>query len=160
MVCVRQRDAWPLMTSRGRLLKELKEQQGSAREADITLQPDENNIYRWAGYLQVRAALLEPRAGALLELFAAARLRTRFPALRQAVARCAYADACAAQGPPSSPYEGGTFHVSLIVPEQYPLSPPAVKFVTKVFHPNIHWKARERDAARGGAGVCAQCTAT
>lgn len=43
------------MTSRGRLFKELKELQGSAREADITLVPDENNIYRWAGYLQARA---------------------------------------------------------------------------------------------------------
>ena len=37
--------------------------------------------------------------------------------------------------------------MSLVVPESYPLSPPAVKFVTKVFHPNVHWKAR-----RGGGG--------
>jgi len=47
------------MTSRGRLFKELKEQRGSTREADITLVPDENNIYRWAGYLQARASKRE-----------------------------------------------------------------------------------------------------
>jgi len=43
------------MTSRTRLFKELKEQQGSAAEADIRLMPDDNNIYRWSGHLQVGA---------------------------------------------------------------------------------------------------------
>jgi ubiquitin-protein ligase len=37
-----------------------------------------------------------------------------------------------AQGPTGTPYEGGTFQVSMNVPEQYPLTPPQVKFVTKV----------------------------
>lgn len=53
------------------------------------------------------------------------------------------------QGAPGTPYAGGIFCVSLVVPESYPLSPPAVKFVTKVFHPNVHWKARRC----GGAGA-------
>lgn len=36
------------------------------------------------------------------------------------------------QGPTGTPYEGGTFQVSIRVPEQYPLTPPVAKFVTKV----------------------------
>lgn len=30
--------------------------------------------------------------------------------------------------------------MTLSVPEQYPLVPPAVRFKTKVFHPNVHFK--------------------
>ena len=37
----------------------------------------------------------------------------------------------ATQGPSGTPYEGGTFQVSVNVPQQYPLTPPQVKFVTK-----------------------------
>ena len=37
----------------------------------------------------------------------------------------------APQGPSGTPYEGGTFTVSVNVPQQYPLTPPQVKFVTK-----------------------------
>jgi len=42
------------MTSRTRRFKELKDQQGNAREADIELVPDDTNIYRWSGFLQAR----------------------------------------------------------------------------------------------------------
>jgi ubiquitin-protein ligase len=34
-------------------------------------------------------------------------------------------------------YEGGTFQVSLVFPDQYPIKPPLVKFITKIYHPNI-----------------------
>ncbi|KAK6626862.1 Ubiquitin-conjugating enzyme E2 4 [Polyplax serrata] len=40
-------------------------------------------------------------------------------------------------GPPDTPYEGGTFHVEIKVPETYPFNPPKVKFITKIWHPNI-----------------------
>ena len=81
-------------------------------------------------------------------------------------------DAQRLQGPVGTPYEGGTFQVAVNVPQQYPLSPPAIKFVTKVrdnprafslaggrsrnglhatlpqvFHPNVHWKARRARAS-------------
>merc|ERR1712083_1076918 len=41
------------------------------------------------------------------------------------------------KGPPDTPYEGGTFQVEIKIPDTYPFNPPKVKFVTKVWHPNI-----------------------
>lgn len=44
------------------------------------------------------------------------------------------------QGPSETPYEGGVFQLAFSVPEQYPLQPPQVRFLTKIFHPNVHFK--------------------
>jgi len=40
-------------------------------------------------------------------------------------------------GPKGSPYEGGLFKLEMFLPENYPLSPPTVRFLTKIYHPNI-----------------------
>ena len=40
-------------------------------------------------------------------------------------------------GPENTPYDGGIFRLSVSLPERYPFEPPAVRFSTKVFHPNI-----------------------
>ncbi|KAF5275021.1 hypothetical protein FQA39_LY06958 [Lamprigera yunnana] len=40
-------------------------------------------------------------------------------------------------GPKDTPYEQGTFYLEVLIPNNYPFSPPAIKFVTKVYHPNI-----------------------
>lgn len=41
------------------------------------------------------------------------------------------------KGPEGSPYEGGAFEVDIVIPRQYPFEPPKMKFLTKVWHPNI-----------------------
>lgn len=41
------------------------------------------------------------------------------------------------QGAPDTPYYGGTFHLSMVFPSDYPFRPPMVKFETRVYHPNI-----------------------
>lgn len=41
------------------------------------------------------------------------------------------------KGPPDTPYEGGLFQLAVQISERYPYDPPEVKFVTKVWHPNV-----------------------
>ncbi|KAK4802859.1 hypothetical protein SAY86_001062 [Trapa natans] len=40
-------------------------------------------------------------------------------------------------GPTQSPYEGGVFKLELFLPEEYPMAAPKVRFLTKIYHPNI-----------------------
>jgi len=40
-------------------------------------------------------------------------------------------------GPKDSPYEGGKFSLELFLPEEYPMAAPKVRFLTKIYHPNI-----------------------
>lgn len=40
-------------------------------------------------------------------------------------------------GPAQSPYEGGVFKLELFLPEEYPMAAPKVRFLTKIYHPNI-----------------------
>lgn len=41
-------------------------------------------------------------------------------------------------GPPGSPYEGGKFYILIQVPDNYPMTPPIMRFLTKIFHPNVN----------------------
>jgi len=40
-------------------------------------------------------------------------------------------------GPAESPYEGGRYHLELFLPDEYPMSAPKVRLLTKIYHPNI-----------------------
>jgi len=41
------------------------------------------------------------------------------------------------KGPDETPFEGGVFSVDIEVPNDYPFQPPKMKFITKVWHPNV-----------------------
>ncbi|KAF7668670.1 hypothetical protein LDENG_00297630 [Lucifuga dentata] len=41
-------------------------------------------------------------------------------------------------GPPNTHYEGGYFKARIKFPIDYPYSPPAFRFLTKMWHPNIY----------------------
>jgi peroxin-4 len=47
------------------------------------------------------------------------------------------------KAPPDTAYEGYLFELSIEVGDDYPLSPPNMKFVTRIFHPNIYFTTGE-----------------
>ncbi|KAI0686998.1 ubiquitin-conjugating enzyme/RWD-like protein [Earliella scabrosa] len=40
-------------------------------------------------------------------------------------------------GPEDTPYQGGRFQVDIVIPDNYPFQPVKMKFITKVYHPNV-----------------------
>ncbi|KAJ3729483.1 ubiquitin-conjugating enzyme/RWD-like protein [Lentinula raphanica] len=40
-------------------------------------------------------------------------------------------------GPEGTPYQGGLFEVDIVIPDSYPFQPVKMKFITKVYHPNV-----------------------
>jgi len=47
------------------------------------------------------------------------------------------------EGPSETPYAGAYFQLEVVVPDGYPMRPPSVRFVTRVFHPNVLYKTGE-----------------
>lgn len=45
-------------------------------------------------------------------------------------------------GPEGSPFENGLFELNVNL-SNYPLQPPKIVFLTKIFHPNIHFQTGE-----------------
>ncbi|KAG6765334.1 hypothetical protein POTOM_029368 [Populus tomentosa] len=41
-------------------------------------------------------------------------------------------------GPPDTLYEGGFFNATMSFPQNYPVSPPTVRFTSEVWHPNVY----------------------
>jgi ubiquitin-conjugating enzyme E2 A len=41
-------------------------------------------------------------------------------------------------GPEDTEWEGGTFKLSMDFTEEYPNKPPTVKFMSRIFHPNVY----------------------
>lgn len=42
------------------------------------------------------------------------------------------------RGPIDTPYQGGIFRLKFNIDREYPMCPPKVKFLTKIYHPNIN----------------------
>jgi len=57
--------------------------------------------------------------------------------LRPSVATSLLSWTALLKGPCDSPYKGGVYQLDITCPSDYPLSPPSMKFVTKIFHPNV-----------------------
>ena len=41
-------------------------------------------------------------------------------------------------GPPDTFYEGGFFRLKMIFPNNFPMGPPKLKFITPMYHPNVY----------------------
>ena len=41
------------------------------------------------------------------------------------------------KGPEGTVYDGGVFEIDIQLPPAYPFEPPKMKFLTKIWHPNI-----------------------
>ena|SRR5210317_514292 len=40
-------------------------------------------------------------------------------------------------GPSGTPYENGVFDVDILIDMEYPFAPPKMRFITKIWHPNV-----------------------
>eukprot|EP01083_Nonionella_stella_P097145 273073_1 len=43
-------------------------------------------------------------------------------------------------GTEGTPYQGGTYDLDVVFPQDYPFRPPKIKFLTKIYHCSIHDK--------------------
>lgn len=44
---------------------------------------------------------------------------------------------CVLTGSEGTPYANGKFHIEVYLDQNYPMAPPKIQFVTKIYHPNI-----------------------
>ncbi|KAJ3063602.1 Ubiquitin-conjugating enzyme 13, partial [Rhizoclosmatium hyalinum] len=52
-------------------------------------------------------------------------------------ARCFFVSFVVVEGAELASESGGNFKLELFLPEEYPMAPPKVRFLTKIYHPNI-----------------------
>ncbi|KAA6406855.1 MAG: ubiquitin-conjugating enzyme [Lasallia pustulata] len=47
------------------------------------------------------------------------------------------------KGVDGSAYEGGLWRLDIRIPDNYPMAPPTIKFLTPICHPNVHLQTGE-----------------
>ena len=57
--------------------------------------------------------------------------------LQSKVPRGLLTKVCSARILPTTSFLGGVYSLELFLPEAYPMEPPKVRFLTKIYHPNI-----------------------
>ncbi|EYC33741.1 hypothetical protein Y032_0002g960 [Ancylostoma ceylanicum] len=57
-------------------------------------------------------------------------------------------------GPPNTLYQGGYFKAVIRFPPNYPYSPPSMKFLTKVWHPNVYEMSYEQTLYLQNGDLC------
>ncbi|CAM9562283.1 unnamed protein product [Ectocarpus sp. 12 AP-2014] len=106
------------LTSAKRLRKEMHKLQTSPPDEDIRMSADEDDIRQWRAY--IRGPPDTPFAGGVP--------RRRSNIVKQ-------------RHPPRIPT--GIYELKITVGQHYPMVPPCMRFVTKVFHPNVHFNTGE-----------------
>ena len=48
---------------------------------------------------------------------------------------------CIIYGPHDSDYEGGIFRLNVNFTNKYPFEPPNIRFITKIYHPNVSFQS-------------------
>ncbi|CAI5946759.1 unnamed protein product [Closterium sp. NIES-65] len=119
----------PPQASRSRLFKELKEAQ---REARVAADAD-NPASRSRLFKELKEAQREAKGSADADIILSCDESNiyRWTAL--------------IKGPADTALLRRAFTLTINVPQQYPLVPPQVRFATKVFHPNVHFKVNGGD---------------
>jgi peroxin-4 len=108
-----------------RIRKEIKELRGS-EEPDINLFPSEENIRQWSAF--IKAPDETPFAGGKHTWHIAS--RSLSPNISSVLlCGCTGTDVCE-----------GVYEIVIELGPQYPVVPPSMRFETKIFHPNVHFK--------------------
>lgn len=58
------------------------------------------------------------------------------------------------RGPKDTPFEDGVFELAILTTPLYPMEPPKMKFLTKIFHPNVHFKVNSMCICRDLISCC------
>jgi ubiquitin-protein ligase len=56
------------------------------------------------------------------------------------------------RGPKDTPFADKCFELAIHTTPLYPMEPPKMKFVTKIFHPNVHFKVSKCRLHGGESG--------
>jgi len=119
--------------ARKRLMRDFKRLQNDP-PAGVSGSPLDNNVMVWQavifGYDYVSCNEIDQ----LCSIF----LFFSFFLLFSSFLICVYIYRMFLVSPDETPWEGGTFRLLMEFTEDYPNKPPAVRFLSKIFHPNVY----------------------